>query len=73
MLRFVYAIYIFFAKFKFNFQTDDTLSENCIGTSKVTSIKRSKSFKDKLDPLLCKFLTFYVTFKLKLPLQPGHV
>ncbi|XP_031341576.1 protein sprint isoform X3 [Photinus pyralis] len=33
-------------------ETDDTLSENCNPQPRVASINRSKSFKDRLDPLL---------------------
>ncbi|KAF5308871.1 hypothetical protein FQR65_LT00571 [Abscondita terminalis] len=33
-------------------ETEDTLSDNCNPTPRVASINRSKSFKDRLDPLL---------------------
>ncbi|KAF2886197.1 hypothetical protein ILUMI_19976, partial [Ignelater luminosus] len=35
-----------------NVETDDTLSESCNPPPRVASINRSKSFKDRLDPLL---------------------
>lgn len=36
-------------------EMDDSFSDNCNQPMKIACINRSKSFKDRLDPLLCKF------------------